>query len=150
MENEKKKRIRLEEIYPVISEKLGEGGTVEIPITGVSMLPLLVQGRDTVTIEKGEYKKGDIIFYRRDDGHFVLHRIIGENAEGFILCGDNQWVKEYGITERHIIGRVIQIERKGKAFPVTDKKYRFYCSVWQLLLPLRRYIMYIYRHLKHS
>lgn len=150
-----KKRIELKEIYPVIKEKLEAGGTVELPITGTSMLPLLVQGRDTVVItKKGEYKNGDIIFYRRDDGHFVLHRIVGEDESGFVLCGDNQWVLERGITKRHIIGAVININRKGKAIDVNDsREYAAYSKFWQSILPHRKYPVKVLsktRALKHK
>lgn len=149
MENQSKKRISLSEIYPVIKETLENGGTVELPITGTSMLPLLVWGRDTVDIvKKDEYKKGDIIFYRRDDGHFVLHRIIGNNENGFILCGDNQWVKEYGIENRHIIAVVKAINRKSKKIDVMNFGYKLYVHIWIAVLPLRRYILGASRKLK--
>ena len=39
-----KKRVKLEELLPIIEEKLSAGGTVVLPITGTSMLPLLVAG----------------------------------------------------------------------------------------------------------
>ena len=50
MENVNKKKISLDEIYPIIKEKIENGGTVQLPITGTSMLPLLVWGRDTVDL----------------------------------------------------------------------------------------------------
>ena len=127
MENINKKKISLDEIYPIIKEKIENGGTVQLPITGASMNPLLVWGRDNVELTKCENpQKYDIIFYRRDDGHFVLHRIVGKNENGFILCGDNQVKKEYGITEKHIIAVVKSITRKGKTFSVNKFLYKLY------------------------
>ena len=146
MDNKNKKRVSLEELYPAIQESLDTGGTVELPITGTSMLPLLVQGRDTVLIKKAHtVKKGDIIFYRRDDGHFVLHRIVGKNEKGYILCGDNQWKKEYGILQRHIIAVVTTVNRKGKEIKTDDFGYMLYSKLWMLVLPIRKYILYISR-----
>lgn len=143
---ENKKKISLSKIYPIIKEKLESGGTVELPITGTSMLPLLVAGRDTVDIVSCDSPKNrDIIFYRRDDGHFVLHRIIGKDENGYILCGDNQWVKEHGIQDRHIIGVVTAIKRKGKKFSVDKKPYACYVNIWACVLPIRKYILYIFR-----
>lgn len=137
--NENKKRVALEELEPIIREKLNNGGTVQIPITGSSMLPLLVQGRDSVILALAdEVNVGDIIFYKRDDGHFVLHRIIDKDENGFILCGDNQWIKEYGITDRHIIGVVIEIILDGKAIKVDNEKYLKYCKNWYKLMPIRK------------
>lgn len=104
------------------------------------MIPLLVWGRDSVELVKCEKaEKYDIIFYRRDNGQFVLHRIVGKDEYGFILCGDNQWVKEYGIQYRHIIGVVKSITRKAKKISVENSFYRFYIKLWTAFLPLRRY-----------
>lgn len=137
--NENKKRVALEELEPIIREKLNNGGTVQIPITGTSMLPLLVQGRDSVILAPAdEVKIGDIIFYKRDDGHFVLHRIIDKDENGYILCGDNQWIKEYGIADRHIIGVVVEIILDGKVVKVDSEKYLKYCKRWQQLMPIRK------------
>ena len=149
MENTIKKKISLDEIYPVIKEKLDNGGTVQLPITGTSMLPLLVWGRDSVEIQKTENaKKGDIVFYRRDDGYFVLHRIVGKDEKGYILCGDNQWNKEYGICDRHIIAVVKSINRNNKSFAISKFSYRIYSKIWVGILPFRKYVLLITRKLK--
>lgn len=149
MENLNKKKISLDEIYPIIKEKLDNNGTVQLPITGTSMNPLLYWGRDTVELTKCENPhKYDIIFYRRDDGAFVLHRIVGKNEKGFILCGDNQVKKEYGITEKHIIAVVKSITRKGKTFSVDKSSYKLYVKLWTLILPLRNFILIPMRKIK--
>lgn len=148
MENVSKMTVSLNEIYPIIEEKIQSGGTVQLPITGTSMIPLLVWGRDSVELVKCESaQKGDIIFYRRDNGQFVLHRIIGKDEKGYILCGDNQWVKEYGIEDRHIIGVVKAITRSGRNFSVDNKLYQIYSKIWMSVLPLRRYFLFIIRRI---
>lgn len=143
-----KKIITLNEIYPTIKETLESGGTVELPITGTSMFPLLKAGRDTVIIKKSdEYSVGDIIFYRRNDGHFVLHRIVGTDESGFILCGDNQTDLEKGITEQNIIAKAIELHRNGKNIDVNDKKYKKRVKLWIKALPHRHYPLVIMRKL---
>lgn len=140
--NENVKKVALEELYPLIKEQLESGGNVKIPITGTSMLPLLVQGRDFVVLKACEKAEiNDIIFYRRDNGAFVLHRIIGVDGNGYILCGDNQWVKEYGISDYNIIGVVTEIHRNGKVIGVDDKKYVKYYKRWLKLFPIRKPIV---------
>lgn len=149
MGNINKKKISLDEIYPVIKEKIENGGTVQLPITGTSMLPLLVWGRDTVELIKCENpQKYDIIFYRRDDMSFVLHRIVGKDEKGFILCGDNQVQKEYGINESHIIAVVKSITRKGKSFSIDKFSYKLYVRLWTLILPFRNIILVPIRKIK--
>lgn len=82
-----KKRVKLEELLPIIEEKLSAGGTVVLPITGTSMLPLLVAGRDKVTLKSAvlPLEKDAIPFYRRNDGTFVLHREVGEDENGYVM-----------------------------------------------------------------
>ena len=149
MENINKKKILLDEIYPIIKEKIDNNGTVQLPITGTSMIPLLVWGRDSVELIKCEdAQKYDIIFYRRDNGQFVLHRIVDKDENGFILCGDNQWVKEFGIQDRHIIGIVKSITRKNKTFSVDKLSYKLYVKLWTLILPFRNFILVPMRKIK--
>ena len=135
----------MEQLAPLIEETLADGGTFEIAIKGTSMLPLLVEGRDTVVLAAvGDTpEKNDILFYRRSNGAYVLHRTLGSRNGEYIMCGDNQWVKETGITRDRIIGRVVKIKRKGKEFSVSAKKYRLYCFCWRLLFPVRKYIVKI-------
>ena len=138
-----KKKVRLETLYPAMAETLAAGGTVKLPITGTSMLPLLVQGRDFVILEqaKAPLQKLDLPFYRRRDGAFVLHRVVAVEETTYTMCGDNQWVLETGIAPDQIIGIVTEIERKGKRFSVTDKRYTRYVRLWHRLLPCRKLLV---------
>ena len=67
-------------------------------------------------------KIGDIPLYRRNDGAFVLHRVVGikENGE-YIMCGDNQFLLEFGITDKNIIGVARTLIIDGKETKVTTK-----------------------------
>ncbi len=139
-----KKRVRLEEMLPVIAETLSAGGTVKIPITGTSMRPLLYCGRDTVTLSAAQFplQKFDLPLYRRADGAFVLHRVVAVEKDGtYTMCGDNQWVKERGILDAQIIGVATEITRKGKPFSVDAFRYKLYVRVWHFLLPVRKYLV---------
>ena len=149
MKETKKLTVSLDELYPIIKEQLESGGTVKLPITGTSMLPLLVWGRDSVELVKyNEYKKCDIIFYRRDDGHFVLHRIVGKDDKGYVLCGDNQWIKETGIHDHHIIAVVKSITRNNKKIDVNNKGYVLYSKIWVAILRFRKFILIPNRKIK--
>ncbi len=139
------KSIKLSQIMPVVEEKLKTGGTVEIPIRGTSMLPLLHEGRDTVvlTAVSGRLKKFDLPLYRRENGAFVLHRVIGADEKGYVMCGDNQWVREKGVEDGQLIGLVCEINRNGKKIDVNSFRYKSYCRFWYMLLPVRKYIVKI-------
>ncbi len=120
-------KINLAELLPFIEEAFARGAEFELPITGTSMNPLLYQGRDFVKIVKPQLPLavGDIPLYRRDDGLFVLHRVVKIKKNGeYVMCGDNQFLLEEGITDKHIIGVVKTIIRDGREFSVdTDEWY---------------------------
>ncbi len=71
----------------------------------------------------------------------TAHLCCTEN--GYVMCGDNQWVMEHGITDKNIIGEVAFITRKGKTFSVSSRRYRLYVKLWKLLFPVRKYIVKI-------
>ena len=49
--------------------------------------------------------------------------------------------KEYGITDRHIIGVLTAVVRDGKELSVSDPKYRAYVHLWCDLFPIRAFIL---------
>ena len=72
------KEVELKEIYPFLSEMLECGNSISFKPNGTSMLPLLRQGLDSVVLAKPKNapEKLDIVFYRRSNGQFVLHRAV--------------------------------------------------------------------------
>ena len=106
---------------------------------GDSMQPLIRQDRDLLIIEKphGRLKKYDVPLYKRDSGQYVLHRVLKVRSEDYVICGDNRCGREYGITDRHIIGVLTAVVRDGKEISVTDWRYRIYVHLWCDLFPLR-------------
>ncbi|MBQ3038125.1 MAG: hypothetical protein IJD30_02985, partial [Clostridia bacterium] len=58
----------------------------------------------------------------------VLHRVVGENKDGYILCGDNQYEYEYGIKDDMIIAKMSGYYRDGKYIPSDDNDYMKYCK----------------------
>ena len=123
----------LADAIDAIMEVLDSGASFRIYPSGVSMRPLITQGRDAVVLVKSEapVKKHDIAFYRRKDGHFVLHRVMRIEADGtYTMCGDNQLALEKGIEPEQIIARVSEIYRKKKKVDVYGIAYRTYVCLW--------------------
>lgn len=112
---------------------------------GDSMMPLIKQGRDVLVISavNGRLKRYDIPLYKRDSGQYVLHRILKVRKNDYVICGDNRCNKEYGITDRHIIGVLSGIIRDGREIPVTDIKCRIYAHLWCDFFPVRVLIIRI-------
>lgn len=119
-------KMPLNKIEPIMKEVLDSGGEFRMVIKGTSMLPLLRQGKDSVILKKVNPNKHDVILYQRKEGSFVLHRIVGKRDKGFILCGDNQFVKEYPICNKDIIAVMTAFVRDGKRINTRSFKYRLY------------------------
>lgn len=117
--------VDLEQLYPVIKEQLASGGSFKFSPKGISMLPLIRQNVDSVCISPFDRRlqKYDVILYRRDNGQFVLHRIVKVTKTGYVLCGDNQTVREYGIKDENIIGIMTEIIKPNKTVKITDTDY---------------------------
>ncbi len=127
------KEIELDDIIDITLEKLNSGGNVMLSPHGTSMLPMLRDGEDAVVLTKpnGRLHLFDIPLYRRDNGKYVMHRVVGFDADGsYVLRGDNQVRCEHGITDDNIIGVVCSFYRKGKAYNTNSLGYRFYVNFW--------------------
>ena len=124
-------------------EILARDGQLVYTNVGDSMLPLIRQGRELLVIKPktGRLKKYDIPLYRRDSGQYVLHRILKVRPDDYVICGDNRWSREYGITDRHVVGVLTAIIRDGQEIPMTDWRLRLYAHLWCDLFPLRAGIL---------
>ena len=130
----------------VITEVISSGGDVTIIASGTSMEPFIRDKKDKVTLRKpaGKLKKGDVPFYKRKNGQFILHRIIGKDQNGYILRGDNQWVKEYSVTDEDIIAVLSCVEKNGRKHFVDG----FYCRAYRFFMPAIRWIRRIANSIK--
>ena len=126
------------ELSPVMEECLHSGKKVRLTVVGNSMFPLFSSKRDSVVLSKKEsYRKYDIIFYRRENGACILHRIVAGRDGAFFLCGDNQTWLEYPVYPGQILGAVEAFQRKGKMCSIKSLSYRLYTVLWCAVRPLR-------------
>ena len=129
MYNDSEKTVfsNLEEMLPLIEECLSNGQSVKFSPRGISMLPMIRQGKDSVSLSKPpeKLKKFDIPLYRRADGSFVLHRVV-KVGKTYTCIGDNQFAFEKGIEHKQIIALCTAITRDGKTQSVYSMKWRVY------------------------
>lgn len=131
-----------------LEEVLARDGVIIHHISGVSMLPLLRQGIDTVVIEKkgDSLKPNDVVFYKRDSGKFVLHRLLKIKKNGYVIRGDNCYENEYDIKDRHIIGVLKEIYRGDKHIDCKkSKSYLAYVYIWRYTYYLRILLKPVHR-----
>ena len=131
----------MEELYPLLQEQLSSGQSVRFSPRGTSMLPMLREGTDSIVLSPLPEKlhKYDLPLYRREDGKYVLHRII-DAGNTYICMGDNQFVPEPGLRREQMIGIVTAFYRGERKHTVTEAPYRLYCRFWHYSRPLRHFL----------
>jgi hypothetical protein len=138
--------IEPEELMRQLPQLLEETESVPLVISGSSMTPFLVHGRDTVYLSKvtEPLKKGDMILYRRASGAYILHRICRARNGTYDLVGDAQQDIEPGIQPAQILAVVKTVRRKGKQLRKGNFWWEFFEHTWLTLLPLRPGIRRLY------
>ncbi len=141
--------ISLQSALPMIRQCLSNGQTFTFRPRGTSMLPMLRQGRDQVTLTAAPEKlrKYDIPLYQRRDGTFVLHRVVKVGA-CYTCIGDNQYTYEPGICHDQVIGVVCAYTRDGKPRSITSFGYKFYCRWHAYTRPVRHFALRVCRRLR--
>ena len=130
--------IPMEQLAQLLELQL-EAGEAPLRVTGSSMHPTLRDRLDTVYLKsaKGDLRKGDVILYRRENGRYILHRILACSAEGFLCAGDNQCQKE-AVAPGQVLAVVTAFQRGKKRVDVRHRGYRLYVWLGIALFPLRR------------
>ncbi len=138
--------VYLSDMIHIIEEVLAEQGTFRMYPRGISMLPLIVPDVDSVVLERrsgNEIQKHDIALYRRDNGQFVLHRVMKCCSDHtYIMCGDNQLLFEKGIRTEQIIGYVSQLYKGDRLLSFGSAKYKIYVFFW-CWMPYRRIVKFV-------
>mgnify|MGYP000106734944 FL=1 len=132
---EEKKPVRLvdtQEYMEMIRALLEDGQEVSMIVTGNSMRPFLKHGRDKICMKKTDRKlrKGDIVFYRRENGQYVMHRILKCRDQSYTLLGDGQIVPESGIRQEQIFARITKVQVRGKWIGSENFRWRFFEHIW--------------------
>ena len=111
------------------AEYLEQNETLTYTNVGVSMLPLLRQGKDLFTVQrKGpeRCRAGDVVLYRRPPDRYVLHCVVEVRPEDYVILGDNCITKETGIRDEDILGVMTGFVRGGRRHSIREPGYRLY------------------------
>lgn len=134
----------------MLRELTQEGHEVSMLISGSSMSPFLIHYRDSICFKKPDrdLRAGDMVFYRRDGGQYVMHRILRVRRDGlYDVIGDAQTQIERGVRRDQIFAVVTKVRRKGKWIAPGDFWWEFFAHVWTKMIPLRPLIACVYARL---
>ena len=112
-----------------IEEAILKDGFIVTPVKGTSMMPMLDSRTDRAVIEafNGKLNRGDVVLYKRNNGSYVLHRLVKTGNKGLVFCGDNHFALEYGVTEDMCLGVLKGYFRGEDYFDLQkSRKYKFY------------------------
>lgn len=125
---------------PRMRQLLAAGQCCRLTVTGTSMVPFLRSGRDRVVLRavQGPPRRGDIVFFQRPGGQYVLHRVHRRLPDGrYRICGDGQTVTE-DVSPEALLAVVVALERDGRPFSAANPLWRGLSLLWIAGLPLRR------------
>ena len=115
-----------------------------LPGVGPRRAALLRSELDVATV-------GDIVLFHlgpMDGGRYVMHRILSVDGDAVDIMGDGVPRNHEHVRKGQILAKAVEILRGGTRTvdpysPCELRKVHF----WQGIRPVRRYLLFIYRHL---
>lgn len=133
-----------------IEEQLAKDGYVMMLSVGDSMEPMLHQRCEQLLIGNvsRKLKKGDVVLYKRESGKYVLHRIIREKKDAFVIRGDNRFINEI-VPQNLIIGILKGFYRDDIYIDCEkNRKYIVYSKMLKIKYPFKYVFKSITTYLK--
>ena len=129
---------------------LADGAELPLVVSGGSMRPFLAPGRDTVYLRAPDrpLRRGDIAFYRRADGQYVLHRICRARGGQFWFAGDAQDVREGPLPASCVFAYVTAVRRKGRLEKPGTPLWTLFSGPWLCVIGRRQRILHVYGRLR--
>ena len=126
---------------------LARDGVLMYRGVGSSMLPAFRPDKDLMIVIPAArpLKKYDVALYRRPDGRYILHRVVGTRPDGYVMRGDNVERTEYGVADSDVLGVMTAFVRDGKRIEVASPSYRLYARIWTALYPVRKTVKILRR-----
>ena len=131
-----------------VLQVLEQGKQATIPVKGFSMLPFI---RGSKKADGKGLKADDIVLFHlgpQEGGRYVMHRILSVDGDKVDIMGDGVPKNHEHVLRNQVLAKAVTIIRDGKrpVDPYSPGQLRL-VHFWQRLCPVRRYILFIYRHL---
>ena len=130
-----------------------EGVSVTFPVKGVSMLPFIIGGRESVILVRPQdVAVGDVVLAWVEGCRYVVHRIIRIDGEHVTLMGDGNLAGTEHCTTagiKAIATHVVGDDDRPHSLYTPWRRHA--ALLWWHLRPVRRYLLAIYRklYIKH-
>ena len=119
--------------------ELEKNGTIAFVAEGYSMWPIIKHRGSSVIVEskKERLTELEVGFYKRQDGTYVLHRVIEVLPDGYVMCGDSQLFIEK-VSEEQVFGKLVGFYKKANYVDCADEKYINKVKKWYKNKGLRK------------
>ena len=126
-----------------------KGVTVTFPVTGQSMLPFIIGGKESVILRRpGVIDVGDVVLAWVDGNRYVVHRIIKLDYDRVTLMGDGNVKGTEHCLLKDVKARVTHVVSADNKKRDLYSRWRVRAAkLWYWLRPIRRYLLAIYRRL---
>ena len=122
-----------------------DGVSVTFPVKGLSMLPFITGGRDSVVLQKPEHLRvGLDVMAQIAPDSYVVHRIIKMEPNGgrITLMGDGNIRGTESCMPADILACATHVvSPDGRRRPLDSRYKLLLARMWYLLRPLRRYLL---------
>lgn len=134
------------QFLPHVCQLVQEGHKVTIGAKGNSMRPFIESDRDAVVLSRlSQPAVGDVVLAELEPGHYVLHRIYAIKGDLIRLRGDGNPYQTEQCNACDLRATVVVIVRKGRKYATSSRTWKVYSWLWTRLLPMRRYLLALYR-----
>ncbi len=131
-----------------VARLVDEGEAVTLMTKGASMLPFIVGGRDSVLLVRPEELfPGMIVLAYVQGGRYVLHRILSVDGTKVVLMGDGNIKGVEVCAPADVKAVAVRISRPSGEVDCLSKRHLRQAAIWKTLLPVRRWILAVYRRL---
>ena len=133
-------------IFSEVAKLVSNGESVTIKTKGNSMLPFIRGERDSVVLAKADnIKLYDIVLAIVNENQYVLHRVIKIMGNKLILMGDGNLKSCEICTIENVIAIAVEVIGDNRKYSCRDNKYIRRAKIWKALLPIRKYLLAIYK-----
>ena len=126
---------------------VNEGLSVTLLVKGRSMLPFILGGQESAVLTRpGTIQPGDVVLARIDGRRFVLHRVMEVSPDRIVLMGDGNIRGQEICRPEDVLARTDEIvAADGTHRRLDTPKSRRRARLWRRLLPVRRWLLAIYK-----
>ena len=126
---------------------VNEGMAVTMLVKGRSMLPFILGGLESVVLTRpGEIREGDVVLAQIAEGRYVLHRVMSVSPERVVLMGGGNIRGKEVCRPQDVLARADEVVGEdGRHRRLDTPAQRRRARLWRRLLPVRRWILAVYK-----